>query len=112
MQLIFLTNTVIDWAAIGQGSLASLVITAVFVVIVKPLINHITSSNTTLSTAVTELNKTISNGDLGIAKGMKETEEKIIERIISKIEAAAISKESIEQLKAALQRIESKIDDS
>ena len=111
MKILFLfTNTALDWSAMGQGSLAAMVITAVFVIIVQPLTKQIIRSNDKLADAVTALNQTISNGDKHISDAMKDVEHRIIERFATTIEGSVIARESLNEMKETLARIEGKLD--
>lgn len=111
MKLILLfTNTAIDFNALGQGSLAAMVMTAVFVIIVKPLVNQAIKSNDELSKSIGGLKETIATGDKDVSSSIKESEQHIIEKFASMIEANVVSRESLNEMKQLLAKIESKLD--
>ena len=108
MQLILLTAQV-DWNALSQGGFGAMVVTAVFAIIVQPLIKQMVNSNDKLSGAVLSLNKTISDGDRSISDSLKESEQRIIERFTATIEGDSIARTHISEIKESLKTLEDKI---
>lgn len=110
MQLLFLANTQVDWGQLIEGGLVSLVVTAVFVIIVKPLVNQMLKSNAESSKALVKLTETITNGDNSIITNTKEVEACLVQKLNELVEPIAVMKENLREQKEQLNRIEEKID--
>lgn len=102
--ILLFTNTTLDFNALGQGSLAAMVITAVFVIIVKPLVNQIISSNAELGKSVSALKETIAAGDKDVSTKIQEAEQRIVDKFVSMIENNSVSKEAINEIKQMLSK--------
>jgi len=99
-----------DWGAIAQGGIGSLVVMAVFVIIIRPIIEQFIESYKSLISSVSLINNTISEGNKEVLKAIDGSEDKLIERFVSTIENNVISKEGIKQIQEALARIEKRLD--
>lgn len=103
MQFLFLTNTQVDWAQLIEGGLVSVVVTAVFVIIVKPMVSQMLKNNAESSKALVKLAETIASGNNSIITGTKEVEARLVQEINELKEPLIVMKEQ-------LSRIEEKID--
>lgn len=104
--ILLFTNTALDFNALGQGSLAAMVITAVFVIIVKPLVNQLIKSNEELAKAVHSLKDTISTGDKDVSARIQEAEQRIVDKFIALVESNIVSKEAIQDIRNQLSKKE------
>ena len=99
----------IDWNTLGQGSLTTLVVTAVFVIIVKPLVNQLVESNRLQTQAWVALTGKIAEGDTKIKETVAEvktdiqaSETRIIERFAATTEDVILMRENIREIKDSL----------
>lgn len=104
--ILFLTNTHIDWGQLTESGLTSLVVTAVFVIIVKPMVTQMLKTNAESTKAYMKLVETISNGDSSIRANTKETEARVLESFKALIEPITTMKGDLKDIKDRLIQLE------
>lgn len=109
MHFLFLANTQIDWGAITESGLTAMVVTAVFVIIVKPLITQVLKNSEKSIEAYMKLAETIANGDSSIRANTKEAEGRVLKAFNELIEPITVVKENLRDTKEQLNRIEETI---
>lgn len=109
MKHILLTTPAIDWGNLGEAGLITLVITAVFVIIVKPLVQQLVDNNANLTIAITSLNKTISQGDAKIVASVKSVEHSIELIVKDKNISESRVMEKLANIQSQLERLESQL---
>lgn len=110
MHFLFL-NTQVNWGELFEYGLAATVVAAVFVIILKPLVDRTLDTNSKLSTSVGELKETIASGDRDIKADIKESEQRIVDKFTEMIEPSISNREQIKQIREVLYRLERRLED-
>lgn len=106
MHFLFL-NTQVNWGELFEYGLAATVVAAVFVIILKPLVDRTLDTNSKLSTSVGELKETIAD----IKADIKESEQRIVDKFTEMIEPSISNREQIKQIREVLYRLERRLED-
>ncbi len=112
MKFLFLTNTAVDWGQLTEYGLAAMVVTAVFVIIVKPIINQILKNNSESTEAYKKLADTIATGDSLNRESTKDVEARVLKSLNELTEPLTVIKEKIKAIKEQLNRIEKQTNSS
>lgn len=111
MQLLLFANTSINWGQLAENGLVVMVVTAVFVIIVKPMVSQMLKNNADSIKAILELTQTITTGDSSIRANTKEAEARVLNSFNSLIAPLTVIEQEQKNQREQLNRIEAKLNE-